>query len=117
MLFHLIERPSALCDHFWTCPEDGFSKEGLLYMGFFFKTISHEPVVNIYFICSYNAYIFSPDYKLLAVSLLDNTVKVFFADTLKVSLTTQPVSLNSLISTSEHWIIFVVKNGEKKLVD
>ena len=27
----------------------------------------------------------SPDHRLLAVALLDNTVKVFFADTLKVS--------------------------------
>ena len=34
----------------------------------------------------------SADNRLLAVSLLDNTIKVFFADTLKVS------RLNSLVS-------------------
>lgn len=35
--------------------------------------------MGLFCLCSY-----SPDQRLIAVSLLDNTVKVFFADTLKV---------------------------------
>lgn len=69
---------------------------GILVNRFLHRTYNHVFWQNIFvhtgiqwctlekLITTYFTFNFSPDQRLIAVSLLDNTVKVFFADTLKV---------------------------------
>lgn len=59
---------------------------------------------------------FSPDQRLLAVALLDNTVKVFFVDTLKVrkELHCLFLYLVIVILLQEAKVFYSIVNGEKR---
>ena len=53
----------------------------------------------VWYVGGANCFLFSPNQKVLALSLLDSTVKIFFADTLKV-LSYKVIVINVLLVLS-----------------